>query len=90
MAESSSGQERTEQPTPKRLQDARNKGQVPRSRELNTTIMLLFAGLGLMFMGKYIISDLLDLFQHDLQLEREKLFDKNLMLAQFNENILTA
>ena len=90
MAESSSGQERTEQPTPKRLQDARNKGQVPRSRELNTTIMLLFAGLGLMFMGKYIISDLLDLFQHDLQLEREKLFDKNLMLAQFNENVLTA
>ena len=90
MAESSSGQERTEQPTPKRLQDARNKGQVPRSRELNTTVMLLFAALGLMFMGKYIISDLLDLFHHDLQLERGNLFDKNFIITQFNENILVA
>lgn len=90
MAESSSGQERTEQPTPKRLQDARNKGQVPRSRELNTTVMLLFAALGMMFMGKYMISDLLDLFHHDLQLERGQLFDKNFLVTQFNENILIA
>ena len=90
MAESSSGQERTEQPTPKRLQDARNKGQVPRSRELNTTVMLLFVALGLMFMGKYMISDLLDLFHHDLQLERGQFFDKNFILTQFNENILFA
>lgn len=90
MAESSSGQERTEQPTPKKLQDARNKGQVPRSRELNTTIMLLFAALGLMFMGKYMIGDLLDIFHHDLWLERKHLFDKNFMLTQFNESILMA
>lgn len=90
MAESSSGQERTEQPTPKKLLDARKKGQVPRSRELNTTVMLLFAALGMMFMGQYIISDLLELFRHDLQLEREQLFDKNAMLTQFGENIIVA
>ncbi|NIQ11039.1 MAG: flagellar biosynthetic protein FlhB, partial [Gammaproteobacteria bacterium] len=33
-------QERTEQPTPKRLSDAREKGQVPRSRELTTMLVL--------------------------------------------------
>lgn len=52
--------------------------------------MLLFAALGMMFMGQYIIADLLDLFHHDLQLEREQLFDKNAMLTQLGENILVA
>jgi flagellar biosynthetic protein FlhB len=90
MAESDSGQERTEQPTPKRLKEARDKGQVARSRELNTTVMLLFAALGLMFMGKEIINDLLELFQHDLRLDRDQLFDKNAMLNLFGENVLMA
>ena len=44
MAENS-GQERTEAPTPKRRQDAREKGQVPRSAELTTAAMLLGAAL---------------------------------------------
>jgi flagellar biosynthetic protein FlhB len=44
MAENS-GQERTEAPTPKRRQDAREKGQVPRSQELTTAAMLLGAAL---------------------------------------------
>lgn len=36
MAENESGAERTELPTPKRLKEAREKGNVPRSRELAT------------------------------------------------------
>ncbi len=40
MAESASAQEKTEQPTPKRLRDARAKGQVPRSRELVTAAVV--------------------------------------------------
>ena len=38
------GQERTEQPTPKRLRDAREKGQVPRSKELNSMALLMAGG----------------------------------------------
>ena len=38
MAEKSA-QEKTEQATPKRLRDAREKGKVPRSRDLNTLIL---------------------------------------------------
>ncbi len=41
MAETADREERTEQPTAKRLQDARDKGQVPRSRELVTTAVML-------------------------------------------------
>ena len=52
------GQERTEQPTPKRLQDAREKGQVPRSRELNTTMVMLVAAAALLFMGESMLGGL--------------------------------
>ncbi|MDX9754041.1 MAG: flagellar biosynthesis protein FlhB [bacterium] len=41
MAENESGQEKTEQATPRRLQKARDEGQVPKSMELNTTMILI-------------------------------------------------
>ena len=51
MAEgSASDQEKTEDPTAKRLADARAKGQVPRSRELATALVVL-AGAGTLVGG---------------------------------------
>jgi flagellar biosynthesis protein FlhB len=41
VAENDSGGEKTEEPTPKKLQDARNEGQVAMSMELNTAVLLL-------------------------------------------------
>lgn len=38
-----SSQEKTEEPTPKRLRDARKKGQVAKSRDLNTVVILIAA-----------------------------------------------
>ena len=49
MAENNSDQEKTEQPSAKRLLDARKKGQVPRSRELSVTIASLGGGFLLLF-----------------------------------------
>lgn len=49
MAEGEDGQERTEQPTEKRLRDAREQGQIPRSRELATAAV--FGGGVIVFMG---------------------------------------
>ncbi len=89
MAEAG-GEEPTEPATPKRIKKAREDGQILRSRELNTTIMLLFSALGIMFMGKYIVSDLLDLLSHGMQLEREAIFDTNIMLGLFSESMLMA
>lgn len=40
-------QDRTEQPTPKRRSEAREKGQIPRSRDLNASLVLL-TGLSLL------------------------------------------
>jgi len=41
MAENEAGSEKTEQPTPKRLSEAKEKGQIPRSIDLNGAIILL-------------------------------------------------
>jgi len=42
-------QEKTEQPTEKRLEDARKKGKIAVSREVNTSVMILFSTIFLYF-----------------------------------------
>lgn len=49
MAEEQQGQERTEEPTPRRLEKAREEGQIPRSREL-TSMVLVTVGAATLLM----------------------------------------
>ncbi|MDY6813323.1 MAG: flagellar biosynthesis protein FlhB [Pseudomonadota bacterium] len=58
MAESESGQERTEQPTPRRLQQARDKGQVARSRELASAAVVTAGAGGLALFGPALAEGL--------------------------------
>jgi flagellar biosynthesis protein FlhB len=51
MADQSSDQEKTEEATPRRLQKAREEGQVARSRELTTFMLLLGGVVGMWSMG---------------------------------------
>jgi len=85
-----SGQERTEQPTPKRLREAREKGQVPRSRELNTTLMMLGAALGLLALGPFMAERAVALWRRAFALERGTLFDPAQMAARLSDDFLTA
>ena len=57
MAEESY-QEKTEDPTPKRLEEGRKKGQVAKSQELNSAVVLLAALTGLYFLGDMLFRDL--------------------------------
>lgn len=50
--------QKTEEPTSKRLNDARKKGQVATSRELNTWIMLFGAGIALSMMAPGLLEGL--------------------------------
>lgn len=79
-------QERTEEPTPKRLREAREKGQVARSRELNTVMVLLAGAFGGVMMGQNMISSLERLMVQGLNFERVTAFDSYLLpgiLMQF-------
>ena len=56
MAEEQQGQERTEEPTAKRLNEARKKGQVARSRELNTLLVMLASAVALWLLSGTAMS----------------------------------
>lgn len=59
MAENSSGQ-KTEQPTPRRLEKAREEGQVAKSQELNSAFTLLGSFLALYLLFTNMIKSLFD------------------------------
>lgn len=79
MAENENGQERTEEPTTKRLDDARRKGQIPRSRELNTLIMLTLGALTFMIIGETMINQFSELMHTGLAFERRDVFNTEAM-----------
>ncbi|HDN9005626.1 MULTISPECIES: flagellar biosynthesis protein FlhB [Aeromonas] len=74
-------QERTEQPTGKRLQQAREKGQIARSKELGTASVLLSAVFGLLFIKGYLANAMLKVVTMGFTLNREQAFDPNAMVA---------
>ena len=70
-----SGQEKTEQATPKRLREAREKGQLARSRDLNSLILLLSASGGLLAFGETMMAGMVRQMQSGFMLRREVMFD---------------
>lgn len=79
MADDKNGMEQTEQATPKRLSDAREEGQVPRSRDLNTLLLLLAASGGLVAFGGHLAGGLSHQMTSSLSLQREQMFDPKLL-----------
>lgn len=76
MAESD-GQERTEDATPRRLQQAREKGQVARSKELASVSVLVVGALSLMWFGESMARGLLTAMGRLFNLSRDEIFDVN-------------
>jgi flagellar biosynthesis protein FlhB len=80
--------ERTESPTQKRLEDARAKGQVPRSRDLNAAAVVLAGGAGLMTLGSLIGGKMLAIMRDGLSLTNPEAFDGGEMLLRFGHSAL--
>ncbi len=81
MAEQDSAQEKTEEPSAKRLQEAREKGQVPRSQELTTVMVLMASAAAMFIVGEGLVQSLTDVMKLTLNLERSMLFDVNAMTS---------
>lgn len=75
MAENEDGQEKSHEPTSKRLADARKKGQVPRSKELNTMALTILGVASIMLMGGHFSRGLEEILHRNLTLSREQVFD---------------
>jgi flagellar biosynthetic protein FlhB len=82
--------ERTEAPTQKRLDEARERGQVPRSRDLTAAFVLLSAGAALYFMGAPLGGKLAAIMRGSLSLTRTQALDASLLLPAFQDAILKA
>lgn len=67
--------DKTEEPTGKRLEDSRKKGQIARSRELNTFVMLIASATMFLIQGRQIGKGLIAGMQAQFQLSREVIFD---------------
>ena len=89
MAEDS-GQERTEDSTPRRKQQAREKGQIASSRELNTVLMLMISGVALLIIGPHTVNEMQMLFKEHLHIDRQTIFTPMAMPAMFEAAIMEA
>ena len=82
--------ERTEPASPKRLEQAREEGQVARSLELSTFAVLLAAAGGLWLMGSGLLERLSALMKNGMRLERELAFDPEFMLRRLHDQSFDA
>lgn len=88
--ESDSGQEKTEQPTAKKLSDAKQKGQVPRSKELNSMTIMVFGALGLIFMGSHMIEHISIFMRQGFTITRREVFTDDALMNNFSIAIFEA
>lgn len=90
MAEEQTGQERTEEPTERRLTEARRKGQVPRSRELSTLLVTLSGALALWVSGSYGINGIVEIMTTSFSVEGDLLKEPALLPIHLMGMILNA
>ncbi|MGP9764775.1 flagellar biosynthesis protein FlhB [Halomonas sp. AOP13-D3-9] len=81
MADNDSDQEKTEEATPRRKEKAREEGQVPRSRELNTFLLLLGGVIGLYSMGGMLYDQLGAMMEQAFLFERRQAMESTPMLV---------
>ena len=80
--------EKTEPASPRRLERAREEGDVPRSRELATCTVLLAAGSGLWFSGEYLVRSINRTLISGLSLDRAQIFDPEILYARISADLV--
>jgi flagellar biosynthesis protein FlhB len=78
-AEAETGGERTEEPSQKRLEDARARGQVPRSRELTNFATMIGGSAALLAMGGTLSSRMSLMMRQGLSIDAGQLRDPDSM-----------
>ncbi|MGK0248592.1 MAG: flagellar biosynthetic protein FlhB [Oleispira sp.] len=90
MAEEDSSQEKTEEPTERKIQKSKEDGQTARSKELNTTAILLFGALGLVAFGSYMSDKIYHIARFNLDVERAAAFDTSYMFSHMSASMWEA
>jgi flagellar biosynthesis protein FlhB len=88
--ESEQGGEKTEEPSARRLQQARERGQVPRSRELTNFATMIGGSATLIAIGGTLIGRMSQIMRTSLAVDPERLSDPQSMTASLGEAITGA
>ncbi len=86
MAEDSD-QERTEEASPRKLEKAREEGSVPRSRDLDTFVLMMVIGVGLWVFGENLWRQFTHFMTATLSMDRETLMDPMLLITSLGVQI---
>lgn len=71
--------EKTEEPTAKKTDESRKKGQIARSRELSTTLVLVASAASFLLIGEQIARALFEVSRRTFTLSRDETYDFNHM-----------
>ncbi|VVN29538.1 Flagellar biosynthetic protein FlhB [Pseudomonas fluorescens] len=90
MAESESGADKTEDPTEKRKKDSREKGEIARSKELNTLAIMLAGSAALLIFGGALAQEMMEMMRENFTLSREVILDQRSMATYLMSSGLMA
>ena len=79
--------EKTEDASPRRLEKAREEGDVPRSKELATFAVLMTAGAGLWATGGNLAGHLSTMLASSLSLTREQIYNPTVLIERITTDI---
>ncbi len=89
MAEGEQG-ERTEEASPRRLQEARERGQIPRSRELGNFATMIGGSAALVVLGAAGAGRLAEIMRSNLAFDPQSLADPDTMLKFLGNDVISA
>lgn len=75
-------QEKTEEPTSRRLEKARDEGQIPRSKELTSSAILISGSIGLFVFAPLMSEHMSDISRFNFSFDRDVAFDTAAMISQ--------
>ena len=90
MAESESGAERTEEPSARRLQEARERGMLPRSIELSNFATMIGGSAVLIAVGKSLALQLATIMRNGLAIDVRRIDNASSMSAALSDAIIGA
>jgi flagellar biosynthetic protein FlhB len=89
MTERDDSQERTEQATARKKQQSQDQGQVARSKDFNTMLVLLCSGICFITMGHSVSNKFQKLFQANLAIDPKLLIDESGMFLALKSAVFS-
>jgi flagellar biosynthetic protein FlhB len=90
VADQDSTEEKTEEPTAKRMEKAREDGQVARSQELSVAAMMIGVAIFMYLFGSTLILQLSEVFKSGFIFDRKSIYADALLPSTFGHHAINS